>query len=218
MSEPSSKASVLEVVLPGLLHWQVPDDRAGEISHAYALVSPHGTVLIDPLPLEDTALAQLTHVEAICLTVESHQRSAWRYRQRFAAPVYAPKNAFGLLQQPDVWYATGHELPGGLYALHAPGPCDASYALMGLCSDQLVLFSGDLLSTAQGELDFVAAALMDDPAMARESVARLAEFPIDVLCPGHAAPVLRGAQQAMRDVLEHRAAWETAQDRPHSSH
>ena len=218
VSEPDNRASKIEALLPGLLHWQLQDNRVEEGSHAYALVSPHGTVLVDPLPLEPAALAQLENVEAICLTIGSHQRSAWRFRKHFAVPVYAPKGAFGLLQQPDVWYATGQELPGGLYALHAPGPCDASYALLGHCGPQLVLFSGDLIGAGLGGLAFVDDRFQEEPRMTRESVSRLAEFPIDVLLPGHAPPVVGNAQQVMRSLLDAPIEWGTAQERPNSSH
>lgn len=40
-----------------------------------------------------------------------------------------------------------------------------------------------------------------DDAQARQSVAKLAELPVGVLCCGHSEPILEGAQEKMRALL-----------------
>jgi hypothetical protein len=40
-----------------------------------------------------------------------------------------------------------------------------------------------------------------DNAQARESVQRLAELPIEVLCSGHGEPILDGANEKIRALL-----------------
>jgi hypothetical protein len=78
MSEPTTFADRVETVVPGILHWTVQDDRIDFRSEAYALSAPGGLVLVDPLPLSESALASLGKVAAICLTAGGHQRSSWR--------------------------------------------------------------------------------------------------------------------------------------------
>lgn len=201
MSEPSHPATRVSEVRPGLLHWTLHDDRIDARSDAWALVEPEGTVLVDPLPLTDEALAALGRVEAIVLTIQSHQRSAWRYRKRFGAKVHAPEGAQGLEEEPDAWYGDGASLPGRLRAIHAPGPCEASYALLRAGEDG-VLFLGDLVVRgARGAFSFVPDAYQDDPARTRESVRRLLGLPVAVLCPGHGAPALKGGTAPLADAL-----------------
>ena len=80
MSEPKSVAETVEEVVPGVWRWHVWDDRIDFESDAHAVSDEGGTVLIDPLPLQENALKKLEPIIAICLMAACHQRSAWRYR------------------------------------------------------------------------------------------------------------------------------------------
>lgn len=203
MSEPRRAAARVRTVEPGLLHWSVLDDRIGFRSDAYAVAAEGGTMLIDPLPLAEGPLRTLERPMAAILTIQSHQRSSWRYRARFGLRVYAPVGAEGLEEEPDVWYGEGTRLPGGLRALHSPGPCEASYALL---LEQRrgggVLFLGDLLArTEGGGLAFVPDRFQDAPARTRESVARLAALEVSVVCPGHGRPFTADGAHAIAAAL-----------------
>lgn len=203
MSEPFAQAQRVRRIAPNLGHFTVYDDRIDGRSDAYALFTPHGTVLVDPLPLTPKALASLGDITAIVLTIQSHQRSSWRYRRSHGARVFAPKGAVGLEEKPDVHYEDGDELPGGLLALRAPGPAFESYVLLQKRRGGLLAFLGDLLiRNRRGDFEFVPDVYMDDPLAARASVARLAALPfLRGLCPGHGAPLLRGAKDAMARAL-----------------
>ena len=205
MSEPSEIAQTIEEPIPGIRCWSVQDDRLGGVrSNAYALPSPDGTVLVDPLPVSGNVLPKLEPIAAVVLTIQSHQRSAWRLRRERGARVWAPRGAEGLEEEPDVWYGAGDELPGGLRAVHAPGPCDASYAL-ALSRDRppkQLLFVGDVVIAGEGgALEFVEDTYMDEPQQARDSVRRLSAEIVDVVLPGHGSPVVRGGTRAMREAL-----------------
>jgi glyoxylase-like metal-dependent hydrolase (beta-lactamase superfamily II) len=205
MSEPKASASQVEVVVPGLLHWTVEDDRiGGGRSDAWALTTGAETILVDPLPLEADAVTVLGNVRLVVLTIQSHQRSAWKVRKQHRVPVFAPKGSEGLEETPDFWYEDGAALPGGLRAIHAPGPCEASYALHVPRPGGDVLFVGDLLVRPDdgGPLAFVPSEYQDDPARARESVRRLLSLDAPIVCSGHGAPVVGGGADALREALE----------------
>jgi glyoxylase-like metal-dependent hydrolase (beta-lactamase superfamily II) len=208
MSEPKATAAAIDVVMPGLLHWTVDDDRIGSRSDAWALTNGPDTVLVDPLPLEPDALGVLGAVRLVVLTIQSHQRSAWRLRAHFKVPVFAPRGSVGLEQEPDYWYEDGAELPGGLRAIHAPGPCEASYAIHLPRGDGGVAFVGDLLirPAPDGPVEFVPSEYLDDPARARESARRLLAVAPAVVCPGHGAPILEHGADAIRQAIERDAA------------
>jgi glyoxylase-like metal-dependent hydrolase (beta-lactamase superfamily II) len=134
------------------------------------------------------------------VTIQSHQRSAWRLRRHAHVPVWAPLHADGLEEEPDHWYRHGDLLPGGLVALHAPGPCDASYVLWAPRTHRL--FVGDMLTRGQrGGFSFVPGQYMDDPRLARESVRALLDLPVVSLCSGHGAPLAAGGRAAIRRAL-----------------
>lgn len=203
MTEPLERAQRVRTVLPGLAHFTVHDDRVDGRSDAYALITRQGTVLVDPLPLAEKALASLGNVVAIVISIQSHQRSSWRYRERFGARVFAPKGAVDLEEEPDVFYEDGDELPGRLVAWRAPGPAFESYVLLRKRHrGGHLTFVGDLLIRERsGALAFVPDVYMDDPEAARASVERLATLPIGVLCSGHGAPLLAGVIGVRNAIL-----------------
>lgn len=201
MSEPKTAARDLEEIVPGVYRYFVQDDRIDSESDAYALSEPTGTVLIDPLPLSQKSLGRLGRVEAVVLSAACHQRSAWRYRKQLGARVLAPAGAEGLEEKPDASYGPGDRLPGGLRALHAPGPTEAHYAFQ-LDRGTGMLFCGDLVTNLSGEgLAFVPGEYQDDPKRTRESVRSLLGQRFEVLCPSHGAPLTSAARPAIAELL-----------------
>ncbi len=202
MSEPKAIAQRAEEIVPGVWRWAVHDDRIDYESDAHAVVEEGRVVLIDPLPLAETALKRLGTVEAICLTAKCHQRSAWRYRKQFGVKVYAPQGVRPMEEEPDVLYRAGDLLPGGLQAIHTPGPENVHYAFW-LAREPGVLFCPDLLMHGKGkELEFVPAELHDDPAATRLSVQRLLDLRFSALCFNHGAPITDDPHAALQEALK----------------
>ena len=204
MSEPKAKADRIQLLVPWLYHWTVSDDRIDNYrSDAYAVLTPDGKVMIDPLPLIDEALAEIGKVAAICLTGGQHQRSAWRYRKAFGVPVYAPEGAVKLEEDPDQWYRDGDSLPGGFKAIQTPGLSSGFALLMETEGGSGALFCGDLLiREADGPFQLLPDEYLDDPTLARKAARQLAQLQVEILCPAHGAPCLSGCGQAIRKALE----------------
>ncbi len=93
---------------------------------------------------------------------------------------------------------------GDLQVIHVPGHTPGSLCLYQ--PEQKLLFCGDVLAPKrQGgdiRLDYAPAFFCADPAQARETVRRLSGLPVEVLCPGHGQPVLHGADDLIRQLLE----------------
>ncbi len=206
MAEPKEKAERILPVVPGVVRWGMVESRIGGTrGEAYAVAAPKGAqVLIDPLPLTDGGLASLERrgpVAAIVLTIQSHQRSAWRYRGKYGVGVWAPKGADRLDEKPDHSYAEGDALPGDLTALHLPGPAFSGHGVLWKASKGTVLFCGDLVVRGGTGLKFVPDVYMDAPLQARESARRLLSLRIAVLCTGHGAPLKTNVRQALQELL-----------------
>jgi glyoxylase-like metal-dependent hydrolase (beta-lactamase superfamily II) len=201
MSEPKSRARTIERVSPDILNWHLQDDRIGSRGDAYAVVQGKRCVLIDPLPLAETALAELGTVEAICLTGSCHQRSAWRYRKQFGVKVYAPERAEGLEEAPDAWYVAGDQLPGGLEAVHAPGPTEVHFALH-LSRGDGALFCADVLVRDGERLRFVPDEYQDAPKRTRDTARRFLDLRFGVLCCSHGGPLSRDPHGAIKKLLQ----------------
>jgi len=205
VSEPTERARRFTRVAPDIARWSVRQARIGGYpGESYAVQTRGGIVLIDPLPLEDAALKKLTAlgpVIAIALTIQSHQRASWRYARLFVVKVYAPRGAQGLDEKPDVSYRAGAKLPGGLTAIALPGPAFSEHGFSWRSSAGRALFCGDLLSHAGRRLAFVSDQYMDAPDLARKSARRLLDLKIDLLCPGHGAPLIGGVRREIAALL-----------------
>lgn len=96
------------------------------------------------------------------------------------------------------------EALGGLEVVHTPGHTPGALSLYQ--RERRILFCGDALFNADPMtggpgLDFPIRLISVDNAQARESVRKLAELPIDVLCCGHGEPIVDGANEKIRALL-----------------
>lgn len=167
------------------------------------MLSPEGKVLIDPLPLTDAALAEMGKVAAICLTQGHHQRSAWRYRKLFGAPVYAPAGAGNLDEQPDQWYGADDRLPGPLRAIQTTGLSNGFALLVEPEGGSGALFCGDLITRDEaGPYRFPVQPGFIDPVKVRVGARELADLQADSLGPAHGAPCVTGCGAAIQGALK----------------
>ena len=95
----------------------------GGTHESYALLTKAAGVLVDPEDLPDDVLAAVESASgrppaATVLTGAWHERAAYRVRERFGTPVWAPRaGAAGLEGAPDVLYTPdGHSDSGGTRA------------------------------------------------------------------------------------------------------
>jgi hypothetical protein len=146
MSEPRTRATAIRRVAPGIRHWTIEDERIGFRSEAYAVQTPDGVIVLDPLPLTEAAAAALGPIALVCLTGGFHQRAAWTFRERFGTRVLAPVGARGLDGIPDGWIADGEHVARGLVALDRPGPRAPHFVFVAEGhAGAAALFCGDLL-------------------------------------------------------------------------
>ena len=207
MAEPNAIADAAMEVVPGVWDWGVANQRIGGAeSTGHAVVGAEGAVLVDPVRLAPEALAALGPVTAILLTAQCHQRSSWRYRREFGAPVWAPEGTRPLEEEPDERYHAGDLLPGGLRAVHTPGPEEVHFSFL-LAGPPGVFFCSDLLTNYGGRgLDFVPLQYHDDPAQTRRTVEGLLDLDFDVLCLDHGRAIADDPKAEIRALLARTAS------------
>lgn len=168
-----------------------------------ALRTPEGFVLVDPVRLEEQALARMVgdhRIAAVVLTSGNHQRGSLYEKERLDIPIYAPQGAIGEVPA-DFWYKDGDMILGALEVLALPGGALGESALLG----QDVAIVGDALVNLS-ELMLLPDKYCSDPAQLRESVARLAEREFDILCMAHGLPIIAGARAKVRDLISRQPA------------
>lgn len=207
MTEPAEIAPVLEPVVDGVWHWRIHNAAIGgaiSASHALRVVDESGDagcVLVDPVRLDPHAEQQLPKpITAVVLTSHGHQRAAWRMRREHGAEVWAPRGSGGLEEAPDHEYGDGDALPGGLRAIHTPGPEQAHFSLHHEELDAVIV--SDLVRRAEdGELEFVPPEYHEDPDATRDSTRRLAELGCGILLLDHGPPVTQGGSRQLERLL-----------------
>ncbi|HEY6960958.1 MAG TPA: MBL fold metallo-hydrolase [Gaiellaceae bacterium] len=202
MSEPREIARGLERVVDGVYHWRIRNSAiGGAISSSHAVVGRDATVFVDPVGLEPKVLHTLPRPTAILLTATCHQRAAWRLRAELGADVWLPAGAPPADDEPDHLYDDGAALPGGLVALHTPGPEQAHYAFL-LEEHGGILFCPDLVANAgTDELHLVPPEYQEDPRLTRKSLTLLVTLPFETLCLAHGTPVKEHAKDRILAAL-----------------
>lgn len=202
VSEPKAVAQEAWEIVPGLWHWNLDDERIGGfIGASHAVATEEGTVLIDPHPLEEDALAGLGAIAAVVMTASVHQRASWRLRRELDIPVWAPAATREAEEEPDERYSEGDRLPGRLDAIFTPGAGTTQHTLVD--GQHRAAFVSDLLVRPRGgRLALLSADLAYDSAQLRETVeTRLLALDVDVLCLGHGEPVTDNPKDALRAAL-----------------
>jgi glyoxylase-like metal-dependent hydrolase (beta-lactamase superfamily II) len=202
MTQPKEIARELDEVLPGLFHWRIHNSNiGGAISSSHALCTADACVFVDPVRLDDHLLAELPTPTTVALTARCHQRAAWTYRLDYGVEVWLPRDAVFPAEEPDRRYAAGDELPGGLRAIHTPGPETPHYSLLWPQGPG-VLFCPDLvMADDEGRLAFVPPQYHQDPEETHRSVERLLGEPFSILCLAHGAPLVDDPKAALRALL-----------------
>ncbi len=202
MTEPREIADSLEPVANGVWHWRIHNRNiGGGISSSHAVATADGCVLVDPVRLADEAVADLPTPQAVLLTAACHQRAAWRYRRELGIEVWLPEGSRATDEDPDRRYAAGDTLPGGLRAVHTPGPEQPHYSLL-LERAPGVLFCSDLVMNSEEDgLELVPAAYHEDPEETRRSVTRLLDLDFSILCLSHGPPIAADPKEALRGLV-----------------
>lgn len=96
----------------------------------------------------------------------------------------------------------GSVLPGlgGLEVVHTPGHTPGSVCLYARAHRLLIV--GDVLQVIRGRLSLPSHLFTEDMALARRSIARLAELDAETICFAHYPTWRSGGRQALRDLAE----------------
>jgi glyoxylase-like metal-dependent hydrolase (beta-lactamase superfamily II) len=107
-------------------------------------------------------------------------------------------------EEPDERYRAGDLLPGGLRAVHTPGPEEVHFSFLRASEpgEPGVLFCSDLLTNyGRRGLDFVPLKYHDDPAQTRRTVEGFLDLDFEVLCLDHGSAIATDPKAEIRALL-----------------
>jgi glyoxylase-like metal-dependent hydrolase (beta-lactamase superfamily II) len=197
-----ARAEEFQTIRDGLFFWQAYDASVKVELSCCARRTVKGLVFIDPIPLAEEALNELTAgcpPAAIILTNGNHERAAREFRERLQIPTYAHREALpGLGDCVDGALEDGEALMDEITVIELPGASPGEIALHGADA----LHVGDaLIHLPPLGLCILPDKYCSDPQELRRSLGKLLRFPFDALTFAHGLPVVTQARQRLSRLI-----------------
>jgi glyoxylase-like metal-dependent hydrolase (beta-lactamase superfamily II) len=188
-------------LLPDVHTWPSFSERFGYDFNGTFVRHADGNLAIDPVEPDEETMAELRRegVARIILTNRNHLRDAARLREATGARVAIhPADAAFVRERGVTVDDDLHDgdRVGPFVVVGAPGKSPGEVALHW--PERRVLVVGDAcVGSPPGALGLLPDKVIDDPALLRRSLARLAVLDFDALVVGDGAPILQGGRQAL---------------------
>jgi len=189
-----------------LYHWSVYDPAIKCEMGCTALKAASGWVVVDPVPLAETAwkeLLALASLRAILITNGNHVRDTVALRLQHQVPVVTAAETRRDITElrPDITLLPG-ELLYGITAIAIPGATPGETAFY---SKTGVMIIGDaVINTSQESgLEFLPDKYCADAEQNRASLRKLLNFDFHTLTFAHGAPITTRAKEKLSALLDH---------------
>lgn len=173
---------------------------------SYAIKTPDGVVLVDPLKPSPAVLKKLEALGeflAVYLTNAHHDREADWFRKQYQIQVYAHEKAKSDCDTKiDVLVLDGEKLPGGVRAVHLPGSSASEMALYVKVGGGVVLVGDALLRQPNRGVELLPDQYLEDRKEALASLRKLLELDFKVITFAHGDPITEDAHQAIATFLQ----------------
>ncbi len=199
----SRTAEEFQLVNERVAIWQAFDPAVKTDLFSTALLTASGLIFIDPIPLEKTALAELTASAkpgAIVLTNGNHARAAAKFRTRFSIPIFAHADAIPTLGiSVDREISVGSEIVPGLATIAIPGAGPGEIALHW--ENHLVAVGDALINVEPHGFTFLPDKYCTDPKSMRRSLQKLLRCEFEILTFAHGLPLTSRARPRLENLL-----------------
>jgi len=192
-------------VVSGIYTWPWFSEPHGYNFSGHFILHAGGNICIDPVEPSEEDIAELVRLGAarILLTNRNHSRAANKVRARTGArtaihPADAPHARSQSTELDDELRI--REKIGPLTVVGVPGKSPGEVALHW--PERNILIVGDaVVGDPPGRCKLLPEKVVDDPARLRESVKSLLSLDFDILLPGDGAPILQGAKERLRELV-----------------
>ena len=174
--------------------------------NSYAIKTPDGVVLIDPLKALPEVLKKLEALgefQAIYLTNAHHDRDADWFRKQYQIQIYAHETAKSDCDTKiDVLVLDGEKLPGGVRVVHLPGTSGSEIALHVKLSGGVILVGDAVLRRPEKGIELLPEQYLEDRKQALTSLRKLLELDFKIITFAHGDPVTEDAKKVITAFLQ----------------
>ena len=200
----------MEQIFDNVWTWEGPEPGHPTTVRGYVVVTPEGTILVDPPFSSDGELQELPggrEPVAALLTNHFHIRSAGKFRTEFGCHVY-----LHVAEKPwaefraDHYFSDDALLLGCFRAIRIPNSNFSGATAFLFESGDGILFAGETIDVRDSEtlwriytrhLERTGSTVQE----AVNGLAILLDYQFDALLPAHDRPMLTGANRALREFL-----------------
>jgi glyoxylase-like metal-dependent hydrolase (beta-lactamase superfamily II) len=193
-------------LLPGLWVWQHYDSFVKADLFSSAILTNTGTYMVDPIPLADSQLQQLSQaatVLGIIVTNANHSRASSAYSDRVSVPILAHAQSF-----PDLKPArfteikNGIRIDGELEVIDIEGAVAGEIALYHASNGGTLIVGDALINFEPYGFSFLPRKYCLNEKQMRSSLRQLLSRPAERMLFAHGTPILSRATARLRRLLD----------------
>lgn len=193
-------------LLPGVWTWSRLSERHGYDFNGTLVLHDAGNLCIDPVEPDAATLERLASegVARILITNRNHVRAANAVRERTGAGVAIHAADADHARSQGARIDEALEIggrAGPFRIVGVPGKSPGEVALHD-ASRRLLVVGDAVIGNPPGRLSLLPERVIDDPPALRASVRRLLELELDALVVGDGVPILAGASERLRELVE----------------
>jgi hypothetical protein len=193
---------------PGLWSWQTYDSSVKADLFSSAFSSSAGLWIVDPIPLPEAQLSQVSEaapIIGIVVTNANHQRSARAYSDLFSAPIFAHKDAFPDARPTRLTEVTDSAVIGGEWeVIGIEGAVAGEIALYHSSGGGTFIIGDAIINFEPYGFSFLPRKYCLNEKQMRNSLRQLLARPAERLLFAHGTPILSGGGARLAELLEAR--------------
>ena len=192
-------------ILPTIWLWHAYDSSVKAELFSTGLLTPDGLYIVDPIPLPNDQLRELTKsgsVSGIIVTSANHHRAAVDYSDRFSAPIFAHGMAFPDSKPSRLPEISEDAIVGDLRVIAIEGAVAGEIALYQSSNGGTLVTGDALINFEPYGFTFLPRKYCENEKRMRVSLRRLLEKPCERIFFAHGTPILSGATDRLKQLLE----------------
>jgi hypothetical protein len=197
----------IEPVAPGIALWRAYDPASKTDLFSSAISTPAGTYLVDPIPLQAEACAQLasyTEIAAIIVTNENHGRAAALFAKKFNVPVYVDASLARATGLPGLTPFQDSARATELTPITIEGGPAGEVAVLFPGTDGTMVVGDALINFEPYGFALLPAKYCSDFKLMRRSLSKLLDYSFERMLFAHGTPILGRARQRLELLLNER--------------
>ena len=199
-------ASELVVVAPGLRIWQTYDSAVKADLFSTAVATADGLYLVDPILLEDDALAELLgegSIVGIIVTNANHPRAAPHFAQKFSVPIFAlPQSIPNETRSDFREVIDGYNICDELRVIGIDGAVPGEIALYYMLDGGTLIVGDTLINFEPYGFNFLPGKYCSDEKEMRRSLRKLLAHPAERMLFAHGTPITSHAGERLKRLLD----------------